>query len=159
MSGIYMLISIIIVIANYHVADQIGWLLHAVMFLSLSILILIVQRYKKSYMNALDGLLLALLGFLILLVITFQFLLPSSNETLPLIIMIACGFLQLVLLLIVIYRQLKGKQVVQYIAHNVSILLKQTHRQNQADEPSDADSLPHQFIKPNQYNSSLLSES
>jgi len=47
------------------------------MFLSLSILILIVQPYKKSYMNVLDGLLLALFGFLILLVITFQFLLPS----------------------------------------------------------------------------------
>jgi len=83
-------------------------------------------------------------GFLMLLVITFQFLLPSSNETLPLIMMIACGFPQLVLLLTVIYRRLKGKRVVQYIAHNVSILLKQTHRQNQAeDEPSAADSLPH----------------
>jgi len=36
----------------------------------------------------------------------------------------------------------------------------QTHRQNQAeDEPSDADSLPHRLINPNQYNSSLLSES
>jgi len=47
----------------------------------------------------------------------------------------------------------------QYIAHNVSILLKQMHRQNQAeDEPSDADSLPHRLINPNQYNSSLLSE-
>ena len=98
-----------------------------------------MQPYKKSYMNVLGGLLLALFGFLILLVITFHFLLPSSNETLPLIIMIACGFPQLVLLLIVIYRRLKRKRVVQYIAQNVSILLKQTHTQNQAeDEPSDA---------------------
>ena len=32
------------------------------MFLGLSILILIAQPYKKSYMNVLDGLLLALLG-------------------------------------------------------------------------------------------------
>ena len=50
--------------------------------------------------------------------------------------------------------------MVQYVAHNVSILLKQTHRQSQAeDEPSDADSLPRRLINPNQYNSSLLSES
>jgi len=35
-----------------------------------------------------------------LLAITFQFLLPSSNETLPLMMMIACDFhMQLVLLL------------------------------------------------------------
>ena len=118
-----------------------------------------MQPYKKSYMNVLDGLLLALFEFLILLVITFHFLLPSSNETLPLIIMIACGFPQLVLLLIVIYRRLKGKRMVLYVAHNVGILLKQTHTQNQAeDELSWANSLPHRLVNPNQYNNSSLSE-
>jgi len=161
MSGIYiMLIRIVVVIFHYHVGGHQGWLLHALTFMSLSILTLILQPYKKSYMNVLDALLLALMGLLMLLVISFQFVLPSSNEIMSLIIVIVCGFPQLVLLLTVIYRQLKGKWVVQYIAHNVSILLKQTHRQNIAeDEPSDADSLPHRLINPNQYNSSLLSES
>ena len=73
-------------------------------------LILIVQPYKKRYMNVLDALLLALLGFLTLLIVTFEFLLPSSrDETLPIIFMIACGLPQLVLLLSVSYRKLKGK--------------------------------------------------
>ena len=73
-------------------------------------LILIVQPYKKWYMNVLDALLLALLGFLTLLIVTFEFLLPSSrDETLPIIFMIACGLPQLVLLLSVSYRKLKGK--------------------------------------------------
>ena len=130
------------------------------MVLSLSILILIVQPYKKSYMNVFDGLLLALLGLLTLLVVTFEFLLPSANETLPLIIVIACGFPQLVLLLSVAYRQLKGKQAVGYIAGKVKTLLKRMKKQNQAeDESSDADSLPHRLVSPNQYDRSLLSES
>ena len=73
-------------------------------------LILIVQPYEKRYMNVLDALLLALLGFLTLLIVTFEFLLPSSrDETLPIIFMIACGLPQLVLLLSVSYRKLKGK--------------------------------------------------
>ena len=126
------------------------------MVLSLSILILIVQPYKKSYMNVFDGLLLALLGLLTLLVVTFEFLLPSANETLPLIIVIACGFPQLVLLLSVTYRQLKGKRAVGYIAGKAKTLLKRMQKQNQAEnEPSDADPLPHRLIDPNQYKSSL----
>ena len=138
MSGIYMLIRIAVVVFHYHVGGQQGWLLHVLIFLSLSILTLILQPYKKCYMNVLDAFLLALMGLLMLLVISFQFVLPSSNEIMSLIIVIVCGFPQLVLLLTVIYRQLKGKWVVQYIEHNVSTLLKQTHKQNQAE---DADSL------------------
>jgi len=83
---------------------QIGWLLRTLMFLGLSIFILIVQPYKKSYMNVLDSLLLALLGFLTLLLITFMFLLPSDrSETLPLVIVITCSLPQLVLLLSLTY--------------------------------------------------------
>ena len=55
MSGIYMLIQIIIVIANYHVADQIDWLLHALMFLSLSILILIVHAALQEKLHECVG--------------------------------------------------------------------------------------------------------
>ena len=107
-------------------------------------------------MNVFDGLLLALLGLLTLLVVTFEFLLPSANETLPLIIVIACGFPQLVLLLSVTYRQLKGKRAVGYIAGKSKTLLKRMQKQNQAEkEPSDADPLPHRLIDPSQYNSSL----
>jgi len=51
MSGVYMLFRVVLVIVNSHDVDQIGWLLCALMFLSLSILILVVQPYKKSYMN------------------------------------------------------------------------------------------------------------
>ena len=152
-----MLFRCILVVTNYHVLQQIGWLLRALMFLSLSILTLILQPYKKSYMNVLDGLLLALLGFLILLLVTFLYILPSANETLPLLMVVACGVPQLALLLSVTYRQLKGKQVAQYIAGKVRTLLK---RRNQAeDEPSDADSLPDRLINPNQYSRFLLSES
>ena len=70
---------------------------------------------------------------------------------------VACGVPQLALLLSVTYRQLKGKQVAQYIAGKVRTLLK---RRNQAeDELSDADSLPDRLINPNQYSRFLLSES
>ena len=101
-----MLIRIIIVIANYHVADQIGWLLHALMFLSLSILILIVHAALQEKLHECVGWFITSSIWVsdtttLVLVITFHFLLPSSNETLPLVIMIACGFPQLVLLLIV----------------------------------------------------------
>ena len=80
-------------------------------------------------MNVIDGLLLALLGVLSLLLITLEYLLPSASETLPLIILIACGLPQLVLVLSVTCRQLKGKQMAQYIAGKVSTLLKQTNFQ------------------------------
>ena len=58
MSGVYMLFRFVLLIINFpalipHV--QISWLLRVTMFLSLSILMLIVQPYKKSYMNVLDG--------------------------------------------------------------------------------------------------------
>ena len=155
-----MLLRIAIIVVNYHIIHQIGWLLRALMFLSSSILILILQPYKKSYVNVLDGLLLALLGFLVLLLVTFLYILPSANETLPLLMVIVCGVPQLVLLLSVTYTQLKGKQVAYYIAGKVSTLLKQIYRQNQAEgEHSDADSLPHRLISPNQYSTSLLLES
>jgi len=67
-------------------------------------------------MNVIDGLLLALLGVLSLLLITLEYLLPSANETLPLIILIASGLPQLVfgLRLSVTCRQLKGKQMAKY---------------------------------------------
>jgi len=56
---------------------QVGWLLRALMFLSLSILILAVQ---KSYTNLLDGLLLPLLGVLSLLLITLEYLLSCISK-------------------------------------------------------------------------------
>ena len=116
-----MLFRVPLIIVNYHIinVEQIGWLLWVLMFLSLSILIIILQPYKKSYMNVLDGLLLALMGFLTLLLVTFLYILPSLNETLPLMFVTACGFPQLVLLLSVSYRQLKGKQIARYIAGKV----------------------------------------
>ena len=63
MSGVYMLFRVPLIIVNYHIinVEQIGWLLQVLMFLSLSILIIILQPYKKSYLNVLDGLLLALM--------------------------------------------------------------------------------------------------
>ena len=155
-----MLFRLIVVIINYHVVDQIGWMLRALMFLSLSILMLIVQPYKKRYMNVLDGLLLALMGFLTLLIVTFQYLMPSANEALVLMSVVAYGIPQLVLLLSVTYQQLKGKWIVRCITGKVGTLLKQVRTRNQAaDELSDADSLPHRLVSPNQYNKSLLSES
>ena len=128
MSGVYMLFRFALIIVNYNSAnEQICWLLRVLMFLSLSILIIILQPYKKSYMNVLDGLLLALLGFLTLLLVTFLYILPSSNETLPLMLVTACGFPQLVLLLSVSYRQLKGEQIARYIRGKVHTLIKQIH--------------------------------
>jgi len=118
-----MLFHVALVIVKYH-AEQIGWLLRVLMFLSLSILIIILQPYKKSYMNVLDGLLLALMGFLTLLLVTFLYILPSWNETLPLMFVTACGFPQLVLLLSVSYRQLKGEQIARYIRGKVHNLIK-----------------------------------
>ena len=66
-------------------------------------------------------------------------------EDLPLIFVIACGLPQLVLLMSVTYRQLKGTRIVRCIAGQVGTLLKKIHTRNQAgdDDLSDADSLPH----------------
>ena len=154
-----MLLRYVLLLVNYRTLPQIGWLLQALILMSLSILILAVQPYKKSYMNVIDGLLLALLGVLSLLLITFEYLLPSANETLPLIILIVCGLPQLVLVLSVTCRQLKGKQMAQYIAGKVSTLLEQICERNQVgDELSDADLMPHRLVNPNQYNRSLLSD-
>jgi len=122
MSGVYLLFRFILI---YHMVHQTGWLLRTVLILSLSILILAVQPYKKSYMNLLDGLLLALMGFLTLLIVTFLYIQSSSSESLPLMFVVACGVPQLVLVLSVTYRQLKGKQMAQYIAGKVRTLLKQ----------------------------------
>ena len=82
MSGVYMLFRVALVIVKYHIinVEQIGWLLRVLMFLSLSILITILQPYKKSYVKVLDGLLLALMGFLTLLLVTFLYIPPSTNE-------------------------------------------------------------------------------
>jgi len=71
MSGVYLLFWFLLLIANCNIT---GWLLLSLMFLSLSIFILIVQPYKESYMNVLDGLLLALLGLVTLLLVIFQYL-------------------------------------------------------------------------------------
>jgi len=154
MSGVYLLFRFILILVNYHMVSQIGWLLRALMFLSLSMFILIVQPYKKSYMNVLDGLLLALMGFLTLLLITFKFLLPSDrSEMLPLIFVITCSLPQLVLLLSVTYRQLKEKWIVQFFAGRVGALLKYIQRGKQAeDELLDAeeDPLPHRLASPDQ---------
>ena len=107
-------------------------------------------------MNVLDGLLLALMGFLALLLVTFLYILPSSNKTLLLIIVISSGLPQLVLLLSVTYRQLKGKQIAKYISGKVHNVIKQICIRNQGEnELSDADPLPHRLIDPNQYKSSL----
>ena len=80
----------------------------------------------------------------------------SKWVSLPLIILIACGLPQLVLVLSVTCRQLKGKQMAQYIAGKVSTLLKQIRKWKQGNELSDADSWPHSVVSPNQYNRSLL---
>ena len=148
-----MLLRYVLLLVNYRMVPQIGWLLHTLYLLSLSIQILALQPYKKSYMNLLDGLLLALLRVLSLLLITFQYLLPSANETLPLIIVIACGFPQLVFVLSVTCRQLKAKQIARYIAGKVrTLVMQQICKQNKAgDEFSDADPLPHRMINPNEY--------
>ena len=149
-----MLFRFALVIANYYSVNQYAWLLSALMFLSLSILILIVQPYKKGYMNVADGLLLVELGFLAVLIATFLYTPPSGNEKLALLMVIAFSFPQLVLLLTVTYKQLKGKRISQYIAGKVGIMLKQIRKPNQAeDEPPDAQ-LPHRLICPNQYNRS-----
>ena len=110
-------------------------------------------------LNVLDGLLLALAEFQILLLVTFLFVLPSSNEALPLIYMIASGFPQLVLLLSVTYRKLKGQERAKYISQKFySVIKKMCTRIQVENELSDDDPLPHRLVNPNQYNRSLLSE-
>ena len=89
MSGVYLLFRFILI---YRVVHQTGWLLRTLLILSLSILILAVQPYKKSYMNLLDGLLLALMGFLTLLIVTFLYIQSSSSESLSLMFVVACAW-------------------------------------------------------------------
>ena len=47
--GVYMLFRVVVVLVDYHVVNQIGWLLCAVVCLSLSIIIMIIQPYKMRH--------------------------------------------------------------------------------------------------------------
>ena len=158
-SGVYLLFRFLLLIANVNIGNKTGWLLRSLMFLSLSIFILIVQPYKKSYMNVLDGLLLALLGLVTLLLVTFQYLhniITDGNGALALTLFIICSLPQFILLLNVTYRQMKGKRVVQSIARQVGTFLKKVCTRNHAKgQLSDANPLPHRLICPNQYNRSV----
>jgi len=59
------------------------------------------------------------------------------------IIVITCSLPQLVLLLSVTYRQLKGKWIAQYIAGRIGVLLKYIQRGKQAEcELSEAEDAP-----------------
>ena len=98
-SGVYLLFRFLLLIANVNIGNKPGWLLRSLMFLSLSIFMLIVQPYKKSYVNVLDGLLLALLGLVTLPLVTFQYLhniITDGNGALALILLIICSLPQLI---------------------------------------------------------------
>ena len=152
-----MFFCLVIIIVNYsnsHSKQQIGWLLGVLMFLSLFIH---AHNNPTALQKELHE---ALMGFLALLLVTFLYILPSSNKTLLLIIVISSGLPQLVLLLSVTYRQLKGEQIAKCISGKVHNVIKQICTRNQGENQLlDADSLPHRLVSPNQYNKSLLSES
>ena len=151
-----------IIIVNYHIVHhqhQTGWLL---MFL-IVLHYIIVQPYKKTYLNVFDSLLLALLGFLTLRYSCIschqQMELRHSSSYLWLAIPVVCHSLSCCWASSADNWKECGL-CNNHIAGKIGTLLtEKVHTRIQAgDNLSNADSLPHWLVSPNQYNRSLLSE-
>ena len=74
--GLYFLLAILVTQAHYHLPGKLHispWLSRAFIFLIFSLLIALIQPYKKKYINVLDSLLLVHLTVVCLLLSRYYF--------------------------------------------------------------------------------------
>ena len=93
---------------------------------------------------------LALLGLVSLLILAYQYLLPSEAHLLmPYLIITFTSIPQLVLALYIVYHPLRGRRLVKYIT--VRITNTRTNPKEQNSEEQITDSLPDRLVNPDQY--------
>ena len=129
-----------------------GWLLRIMVTMATAFLIAIARPYKRNYMNVLESLMLALLGLVSLLMLAYQYLLPSeAHLLLPYLITTLISIPQLVLILYILYHPLRGRRLVKYITVRITNLRTNTRGQK-------TDSLPDRLVNPDQYRPLLPAE-
>jgi len=149
LAGLYLVLRIALLsTAGYYTSHALGWLLCAI---AASLLIAIARPYKRNYMNVLESLTLALLGLLSLLMITYQYLVPSGTYLLlPYLIITFASIPQLVLALYILYHPLRGRTLVKCITVKITNL-RMNKRSGQNTGQQITDSLPDRLVNPDQY--------
>ena len=134
-----------------------GWLLSVIIIVAAAMLIAIARPYKRNYMNVLESLMLILLGLVLLLILAYQYLLPSeAHLLLPYLITTLISIPQLVLILYIVYHPLRGRRLVKYITERIRNL--RTNVKGQNTEQQVTDSLPDRLVNPDQYSPLLPAE-
>ena len=153
LAGLYLVVRIALMIsgdAKIHSSLALAWLLRAIVSLVTSLFIAIARPYKRNYMNVLESLMLALIGLLSLLILAYQYLIPSETHLLlPHLIITLISIPQLVLILYVLYHPLRGRRLVKYITGKITNL--KTNARGQNTEQQVTDSLPDRLVNPDQY--------
>ena len=154
LAGLYLVVRIVLIAsgdAETHKSLALAWLLRAIVSLATSLLIGIARPYKRNYMNVLESLMLALIGLLSLLILAYQYLLPTeANLLLPYLILTLISIPQLVLILYVLYHPLRGRRLVKYITGKITNLKTNTIG-GQNTEQQVTDSLPDRLVNPDEY--------
>ena len=135
-----------------------GWLTAALVFVATSVFFSIVRPYKVNYLNAIDCLLLTLLGVQSLLALFVGYL-PNQRYShafgvLGLLIM---GIPHVGLVVYILYVILKRMRVLQHLNRKYHCLLSMASwNQDSLSEANsqsglDTDSLPDRLVNPNEY--------
>jgi len=155
LAGLYMMVRIAITTAgitgnsNSHGIGM-GWFLSGIFITASSLFVAIARPYKRNYMNVLESLILSLLGLLPLLILAYDYQLPSDTDLLvPYLILTFASIPQLVLTLYILYHPLRGRRLVKYITVRITNLKTKARGQN--TEPQITDSLPDRLVNPDQY--------
>jgi len=154
LAGLYLVVRIALMTSGdgeTHSSLALAWFLRAIVTIATSLFIATVRPYERNYMNVLESLILALLGLLSLLMLAYQYLLPSeAHLLLPYLIITLISIPQLVLILYILYHPLRGR-LVKYITVRITNLRANTRGQN-------TDSLPDRLVNPDQYRPLLPAE-
>ena len=155
LAGLYMMVRIAITTAgitgssNSHGIGM-GWFSSGIFIIASSLFVAIARPYKRNYMNVLESLMLSLLGLLPLLILAYDYQLPSDTDLLvPYLILTFASIPQLVLTLYILYHPLRGRRLVKYITVRITNLKTKARGQN--TEPQITDSLPDRLVNPDQY--------
>ena len=156
LAGLYLVVRIALMTSgdgDTHRSFALAWFLRAILTIATSLFIATVRPYKRNYMNVLESLMLALLGLVSLLMLAYQYLLPSETHLLllPYLITTLISIPQLVLILYILYHPLRGRRLVKYITVRITNLRTNTRGQK-------TDSLPDRLVNPDQYRPLLPAE-
>jgi len=109
LAGLYLVVRIALTTVGYIEYHSLRSLLRIIITMAASMFIATARPYyKKSHMKILESLMLALIGLLSLLILAYQYLLPSETYLLqPYLIITFASIPQLVLILYILYHPLR----------------------------------------------------